>query len=113
MEPEGLPSNISSELTGGAMVMEGIFELALILLFARPLIGVFAEYSLAVVGAMILFTSIESCKSILELKGSKLILVVSVGLISMLYDLAVGYLFRLTAFHISRLITRRESSSEA
>ncbi|MCS7113513.1 MAG: putative sulfate/molybdate transporter [Nitrososphaerota archaeon] len=95
--------------TGGAMVMEGIFELVLALLFAKPLIGIFAEYPLAVVGVMILFASIELCKPVVDLRGFELIFVVSVGLISMLYDLAIGYLFGLAVFYISRGITHKKA----
>lgn len=92
--------------TGGAMVMEGVFEIALALMFAKTLIEIFAEYPLAVVGAMTLFASVELCKPIVKLRGLKLILAATVGLVSMLCDLAIGYLFGLIVFYISKLIIR-------
>lgn len=78
--------------TGGAMIMEGVFEIFLALFLADSVTVVFKSFPLSIIGAMLLFASLELGKFIVKLRGLNLIEVIVIGVTSFLTNLAVGFL---------------------
>ncbi len=96
--------------TGGSMIMEGVFEVVLALMLADPMVKIFRNFPSAVVGAMLFFACIELCKPLLNLAKSDrlgLILVIVIGVVSSIWDLALGYMVGLAIFYLSRYIASR------
>lgn len=85
--------------TGGAMIMEGLCEIVLALLLADSVTVVFEAFPLSIIGAMLLFASLELGKSAARLRGIDLALAIFIGLISLTINLAVGFLVGLVLSH--------------
>jgi len=78
--------------TGGAMLMEGVCEIFLALFLADSIAIIFGAFPLSIIGAMLLFASLELGKFLVKLRGSGLIETVIIGIISFLTNLAVGFI---------------------
>jgi hypothetical protein len=77
--------------TGGAMVMEGVIELASALFFSTVVTAIFSRFPLAIVGAMLLPPSLELGKGALQLRGWKLFIALLVAATSYTTNLGIGF----------------------
>lgn len=93
--------------TGGAMIMEGACEVFLALFLAESVAAVFSSFPLPIIGAMLLFASIELGKPIAKLRGLDLAEILVVGVISLLTNLAVGFLAALILSYLLDRILKR------
>jgi len=77
--------------TGGAMVMEGVIELASALFLSTVVTAIFSRFPLAIVGAMLLPPSLELGKGALQLRGWKLFIALLVAATSYTTNLGIGF----------------------
>jgi SulP family sulfate permease len=77
--------------TGGAMVMEGVIELASALFLSTIVTAIFSRFPLAIVGAMLLPPSLELGKGALQLRGWKLFIALLVAATSYATNLGIGF----------------------
>jgi len=78
--------------TGGALLMEGMIEIILGLFFSNSILAIFNSFPLAVVGVMLIFTSLELGKLSLRITGDKEIFVMLfTALISTAFNIAAGF----------------------
>ena len=78
--------------TGGAMMMEGACELFLALFLSGSVVEVFRAFPPSIIGAMLLFASLELGKFIKKVRRSDFALILLVGVVSLIANLALGFL---------------------
>lgn len=88
--------------TGGAMVMEGVIELASALLLSTTVTAIFSRFPLAIVGAMLLPASLELGRGTLRLRGWRIPIAILTASTSYLTNLGIGFLVGLAA-HLTTL----------
>jgi hypothetical protein len=89
--------------TGGAMVMEGVIEVILALFLAESVTAVFGVFPLSIIGAMLLFASLELGRSVMRLREKQeLSLVIMIGAVSLLTNIAVGFFLGLIIYYIMK-----------
>jgi len=91
--------------TGGAMILEGIFEIVLSLFFASSVIAVFAAFPQPVIGAMLFLTAFELARVSVDLRTAREISVILVVMaVSYISNLGVAFLVGVvTHFLLERL----------
>jgi hypothetical protein len=89
--------------TGGAMVMEGLIEIASAMLLSTTVLWVFSMFPVAIVGAMLIPASIELGREVLKLKKRiELITALLVAAISYLINLSVGFIVGTIFYYMLR-----------
>jgi len=78
--------------TGGAMIMEGICEIVLAFFFAESIAAIFNAFPASIIGAMLLFASLELGKFVTAMRRIELAQVIIIGIISFFTNLAAGFL---------------------
>ncbi|MDD2666298.1 MAG: putative sulfate/molybdate transporter [Methanocellales archaeon] len=78
--------------TGGAMLMEGILEIILAFFLAESVSTIFGAFPLSIIGVMLFFAALELGKFMRTLgKTYDMIIAVTVGVISLLTNLGIGF----------------------
>jgi predicted benzoate:H+ symporter BenE len=78
--------------TGGAILMEGLVEISLGLLFSQSLLNIFTAFPLFVVGVMLLMTSFELGKISLKIqRKNEIFVTVVTALLATVFNMAVGF----------------------
>jgi hypothetical protein len=94
--------------TGGSMIMEGVVEITLALFLAESITSVFGSFPLSIIGAMLLFASIELGKFVIKVtKKIELIQEIIIGIVSLLTNLAFGFLVGLLIYYFTKKISSR------
>jgi hypothetical protein len=94
--------------TGGSMIMEGTVEIILALFLAESITSVFGSFPLSIIGAMLLFASMELGKFVIKVtKKIELIQEVIIGIVSLLTNLALGFLVGLLMYYFTKEISSR------
>jgi MFS superfamily sulfate permease-like transporter len=98
--------------TGGAMIMEGLIELSTALLLSQLVVAVFSNFPSAIIGAMLLPSSIELGKTVLKLRGKvEIITGAATAITSVLTNLGVGFLTGVLLYYLLIKTDRRPRSS--
>lgn len=98
--------------TGGANIIEGVFEIALGVFFAGSIAAIFTSFPMAIVGAMMLLVGIKLLEFARELRLNRYLLPFIVTVIgSLVFNMAVGFAAGL-AIHYC-LLRRMEGISKA
>jgi predicted benzoate:H+ symporter BenE len=88
--------------TGGAILMEGLLEITLALLFSGSLLTIFTSFPLFVVGVMLLMASFELGRVSIRLEErSEVPVMVLAAMLSVAFNIAVGFVGGL-AFHVAQ-----------
>ncbi|MCW4006654.1 MAG: putative sulfate/molybdate transporter [Candidatus Bathyarchaeota archaeon] len=95
--------------TGGAMIMEGAIEVVLAFFFAASIASIFDAFPVAIIGGMLLFASFELGRASFKLRGTDLALVVVMGVVSFVSNLAVGFFVGLALFYVLRKVKRSKN----
>ena len=91
--------------TGGSMILEGIMELILGLLFSETLLLLFTEFPVAILGAMLIYTSFLLGKiSIKDFKLKSFPIIFVSAIFCFVFNIAIGFLIGLILFLIFRKI---------
>jgi hypothetical protein len=79
--------------TGGAILMEGLIEISLGILFSRSLLTIFTSFPQFIVGIMLIMTSLELSRLSLKIEGKKEgIIMLFTALLSTSFNIAVGFI---------------------
>lgn len=93
--------------TGGAAIMEGLIEISLGLFLSRSLAGIMGGFPMALLGGMLFLVAIELSKSAVKLRGWRLGLAGVTAALSVLTNMALGFLVGLGLTHILRALKKR------
>jgi MFS superfamily sulfate permease-like transporter len=95
--------------TGGTNIIEGAIEISLGLFLASSVAGLFAVFPKAIIGAMMFLVGVELTKFVKKVRPSKDLLPMGATIIvSLLSNMAVGFLVGLAVYHLTRFIVRRK-----
>lgn len=95
--------------TGGALIMEGTLEIILGLFLADSVGSIFKAFPVSVLGAMLLFAGLELGRISLKIRNKhEMLLVLLVGVVSAITNLAVGFLLGLILFFLLRKAMRMD-----
>jgi hypothetical protein len=94
--------------TGGTNIIEGIIEVSLGLFFASSVAGLFIVFPSAIIGGMMFLVGLELTKFAKNIRLNKDLIPMGVTVIvSLLSNMAVGFIAGLAVFHLTRLIVRK------
>ena len=94
--------------TGGTNIIEGTIEILLGLFFAASVAGLFTVFPTAIIGAMMFLVGIELMKFLKKIRPNKDLLPMGATvIISLLSNMAVGFVAGLVVYHLTRFIVRR------
>jgi len=97
--------------TGGTNIIEGGIEVSLGLFFATSVAGLFTMFPAAIIGAMMFLVGVELTKFVKNIRPSKDLLPMSSTIIvSLLSNMALGFVMGLVVHHLTRFIIRRKGS---
>lgn len=98
--------------TGGTNIIEGVIEVSLGLFLASSVAGLFAVFPTAIIGAMMFLVGVELTKFAKNIRPSKDLLPMGVTIIvSLLSNMALGFVAGLLVHHMIRFIMRRRGYS--
>jgi len=90
--------------TGGANILEGSIEIALGLFFSASIAQLFSVFPHAIIGAMLFYVSLQLLKGVTTLAWNhELIFVALTVLVSVLSNMALGYLAGMAAYYLVQL----------
>ena len=94
--------------TGGTNIIEGIIEISLGLFFASSVAGLFIIFPSAIVGAMMFLVGMELTRFARNIRLNKDLLPMGTTIIvSLLSNMALGFIAGLVVFHLIRFIVRK------
>jgi MFS superfamily sulfate permease-like transporter len=88
--------------TGGTNIIEGAIEIALGLLVAGSIGTLFTLFPQSIIGAMLLLVGVELTRFVRDIKRNELIIMVLTAGISLLTNMAVGFLLAMAVYHAFR-----------
>ena len=77
--------------TGGAILMEGVLEIALGLFFSNSIQALFTAFPGFITGVMLLMASVELGKIAFKVDGLNTSIVLFTGLVSAVFNIAIGF----------------------
>lgn len=90
--------------TGGANLLEGSIEIALGLFFSTSIAQLFSVFPQAIIGAMLFYVGLQLLKGARTLAWNRELLFVALTvLVSVLSNMALGYLAGMVAYYLARL----------
>jgi len=95
--------------TGGAPILEGLIELAIGLFLSRSIANVLTSFPMPLMAGMMLLVSIQLAKPMIELRGWKLGLALFTAVLSVITNMAVGFVAGLAVTHLVRALRQRSS----
>ncbi|MBM4466351.1 MAG: hypothetical protein FJ014_12485 [Chloroflexi bacterium] len=93
--------------TGGTNIIEGLIELSLGLFLGKSIGHLLAVFPMPLVGAMMFLVGIELGKVVVKLRGWKLWLALLTAAVSVVSNMAVGFIVGLAAAYLVRELTHR------
>ena len=98
--------------TGGTNILEGLIEISLGLFLANSIAGLFAVFPMAIVGAMMFLVGIELTKFAKDIRLNKdLIPMVATVIVSLVTNMAYGFLTGLMVHYLIRFVSRKKGGS--
>ena len=94
--------------TGGTNIIEGSIEIVLGLFFASSVAGLFTMFPTAIIGAMMFLVGVELIKFVKNVRPNKDLLPMgSTVIVSLLSNMALGFVAGLAIYHLTRFIIKR------
>ncbi len=94
--------------TGGTNIIEGVIEVLLGLFLASSVAGLFAVFPTAIIGAMMFLVGVELTKFAKNIRlGKDLLPMGATIIVSLLSNMALGFVVGLAVYHLIRFITNR------
>lgn len=95
--------------TGGANIIEGLIEISLGLFLASSIAGIFSFFPLAIVGGMMFLIGVELTKFVKDVHwGQDLIPMTTTLIISLLFNMAYGFLIGVFIAHLIQIRSDRK-----
>ena len=86
--------------TGGTPILEGLIEIGIGLFLSKSIANVLATFPMPLMAGMMLLVSIELARPVLELRGWKLGFTLFTAVLSVITNMALGFVAGLAAFHL-------------
>ena len=93
--------------TGGTPILEGLIEVAIGLFLSRSIADILAVFPMELVGGMMLLVGIQLGKGAIRLRGWGLIVCLVTATVSVVSNMAVGFVVGLALAHLARLLQHR------
>ena len=93
--------------TGGTPILEGLIEVCIGLFFSQSIANIIAAFPMALVGGMMLLVGIQLGKGTVKLQGWKLALCLVTAGLSVVTNMAVGFLIGLALAYGVRVFKQR------
>ena len=98
--------------TGGTNIIEGVIEVLLGLFFATSVAGLFTMFPTAIIGAMMFLVGVELTKFVKNIRPSEDLIPMGVTVIvSLMSNMALGFVAGLLVYHLTRFIMKRRGYS--
>lgn len=99
--------------TGGANVLEGSIEIALGLFLSPSIAQLFSVFPQAIIGAMLCYVGLQLLKGAKTLSwNAELLFVALTVLVSVLSNMALGYLAGMAAYHLTQWLRKQPSAAQ-
>ena len=99
--------------TGGTNIIEGVIEVSLGLFFAASVAGLFAVFPSAIIGAMMFLVGIELTRFATNIRlNRELAPMGATVIVSLLSNMALGFIAGLAVHHLIRFFVGRRARSE-
>jgi MFS superfamily sulfate permease-like transporter len=99
--------------TGGTNILEGAIEISLGLFFASSIAVLFAAFPSAILGAMLLMVGVQLVMLAKDMtRVTDLVPLAATVAVSVLTNMAYGYLAGLAVYHVSRFVRGKWSRSD-
>lgn len=113
MEPAAWQGSYFGARTGGTNIIEGTIEILLGLFFSASVAGLFAVFPSAIIGAMMFLVGIELTKFAKNIRLNEELLPLGATIIvSLLSNMALGFVAGLFVHHLTRFLTRQRDLRE-
>lgn len=93
--------------TGGANIIEGLIEICLGVFLGRSLLGVLMVFPMALIGGMMLMVGFQFVGPVLKLRGWPLALALVTMVVSVIVNMALGFVVGLAGAYLVRWLIRR------
>lgn len=88
--------------TGGTNIIEGVIEISLGLFLAGSIAALFALFPMSIIGAMLFLVGIQLTGFARNIKSRELPMMTLVTVLSLLTNMAIGFVVALVVFHVIR-----------
>ena len=95
--------------TGGTPILEGLIEVGIGLFLSKSIANILAAFPMPLVGGMMFLVGIELGKATAKLRGWKLWLCLLTATVSVLTNMAVGFVVGLAASYLVRRLKRQRA----
>ena len=99
--------------TGGTPILEGLIEISFGLFLSRSIANILSAFPMALIGGMMVMVAIQLGKGAVKLRGWKLGLAATTAVVSVVTNMAVGFVVGLAATHVLRALARRGDLPDA
>ena len=93
--------------TGGTNILEGLIEISLGVFLGQSLADLFGAFPIALIGGMMLMVGVQFVRPVLALRRWPLYLALLTTAVSLITNMAIGFLVGLAAVGALRWLTRR------
>jgi MFS superfamily sulfate permease-like transporter len=93
--------------TGGTPILEGLIEISFGLFLSRSIASILAAFPMALIGGMMFMVAVQLGKGAVKLRGWKLGLAAITAIVSVVTNMAVGFIIGLGVTHLLRALARR------
>ncbi|OGO04132.1 MAG: hypothetical protein A2Y73_05450 [Chloroflexi bacterium RBG_13_56_8] len=93
--------------TGGTNILEGMIEISLGVFLGRSLDGLLGAFPMALIGGMMLMVGVEFVRPIIRLREWPLYLALVTTVVSVVTNMAVGFVVGLACMYLVRWLMRR------
>ncbi len=93
--------------TGGTNILEGLIEVALGVFLGRSLASVLAAFPMALIGGMMFMVGVQFVRPVLKLRSWPLAVCLLTAILSLVVNMAVGFIVGLVAVAALRFLRRR------
>ncbi len=93
--------------TGGTPILEGLIEISLGLFLSRSIANILMGFPMPLIGGMMFMVAIQLGKGAVKLRGWKLVLAGVTAAVSVVTNMAVGFVVGLGVTHLLRALRRR------
>jgi MFS superfamily sulfate permease-like transporter len=93
--------------TGGTPILEGLIEISFGLFLSRSIASILTAFPMALIGGMMFMVAVQLGKGAVKLRGWKLGLAAITAIVSVVTNMAVGFIIGLGVTHLLRALARR------
>ena len=93
--------------TGGTPILEGVIEISFGLFLSRSIANIFTAFPMALIGGMMVMVAVQLGKGAVKLRGWKLALAGMTAAVSVVTNMAVGFVVGLAVTDLLRALARR------